>query len=126
MKQVLLNFLIFSILWSNTTLGEFFKLPILASHFIEHKQRDSKITFIKFLSIHYWGKDLNDRDGDRDMKLPFKKIAQNHQYLLFQKINKNWQAQNKPEIISCSPRNPDHFFQNNYLDQLYRPPQISI
>ncbi|WP_316804205.1 hypothetical protein [Pedobacter nototheniae] len=126
MKQVLLNFLIFSILWSNTTLGEFFKLPVLAGHFIEHRQRDPKITFIVFLSIHYWGKDLNDHDGDRDMKLPFKKISQSHHYVLFQKTNKTWQAQNKPKIISRNHDIQDHFFQNNYLDQLYRPPQVSV
>jgi hypothetical protein len=32
---------------------------------------------LKFLSMHYWGQDINDNDGDRDMQLPFKNVDQN-------------------------------------------------
>lgn len=48
------------------------KLPVLITHFNEHKQRDNNVTFVDFLSMHYWGTDIDDHDEDRDSQLPFK------------------------------------------------------
>jgi hypothetical protein len=57
-----------------TELHQLFKLPILFQHFAEHKERDSQVSLMDFLAMHYWGNDMNDDDNDRDMQLPFKKL----------------------------------------------------
>ena len=44
---------------------------------MEHRERDSSIEMLKFLSMHYWGQDIDDNDQDRDMQLPFKNVDQN-------------------------------------------------
>lgn len=59
----------------NSSIGELFKLPQLLSHFTEHKAADQSISIFDFVSMHYWGNDLNDSDQDKDMQLPFKKVV---------------------------------------------------
>lgn len=70
-KTITLGFLL-TYLLSVTQLGEFFKVPKLVHHFIEHSQQQSDLTFIKFLSIHYVDVLVYDKDYDEDMELPFK------------------------------------------------------
>jgi len=55
-------------------MNELFKLPAFCAHYLEHRSLDSSIDLLEFLSMHYFGNDLNDNDHDRDMELPFKKI----------------------------------------------------
>jgi len=64
--------LIFLYLSATTSLGELFRLPVLISHFVEHKADNNSITFYKFLYQHYHADDGNDQDNDRDSQLPFK------------------------------------------------------
>lgn len=51
---------------------QFLKIPVLVQHFIEHRQEDPSISFVKFLSIHYNGKFTRDDDYQRDSQLPFR------------------------------------------------------
>lgn len=57
---------------SVTELHQFFKLPVLWQHYLEHQQKDKDITFLQYLSHHYDTSDIHDDDYDRDMQLPFK------------------------------------------------------
>ncbi|MBC8985968.1 hypothetical protein H9X96_09275 [Pedobacter sp. N36a] len=82
MKRVMIYFLVTCIL-SGSAITELFKGPILVSHYIDHTSRNPNINFIDFLSMHYWGKDIVDNDGNQDSKLPFKKILYGHHQLLF-------------------------------------------
>lgn len=41
------------------------------------------LSFVDFLSMHYWGEDLKDNDGDRDMQLPFKTISSSSFHFVF-------------------------------------------
>lgn len=59
----------------NSSIGELFKLPDLLTHFTEHQTADKSIDLFDFISMHYVGDDFNDRDQDKDMQLPFKKIT---------------------------------------------------
>jgi len=70
-RSVILTF-IFIYLAATTSLGELFRLPVLISHYAEHKADNSSITFYKFLYQHYHADDGNDLDNDRDSQLPFK------------------------------------------------------
>ena len=54
---------------SFTECHQLFKLPVLVQHYLEHKQNNSEITFLEFLSVHY---DSDVAHDDRDMQLPFK------------------------------------------------------
>jgi len=48
------------------------KVPIIFNHFIEHKQSDKNISFLKFLDMHYMHGSPKDKDYNKDMQLPFK------------------------------------------------------
>lgn len=54
------------------TYNQFSKLPNVIVHYFEHSTLDHKITFVDFLSMHYWGHDINDQDDEKDKQLPFK------------------------------------------------------
>ncbi len=57
---------------SVTEVHEFFKLPQLVEHFIEHQTKDQSTTFIDFLVMHYSSSNDGDNDGSKDSQLPFK------------------------------------------------------
>lgn len=59
-------------------MGELFKLPVLAAHYVEHRLENPAIDFTDFLLMHYGGDDQNDQDQDRDEQLPFKKITESN------------------------------------------------
>jgi hypothetical protein len=73
---------------NNISLGQAYKLPVLINHFIEHHERDNRVTFLDFLSMHYWGKDINDNDQDKDMQLPFKDFSNNPVQIAFCPLSK--------------------------------------
>lgn len=75
--------MVWAILSQTTELHEFVKLPVLFEHFAEHQERDATVNFMEFLSMHYWGTDLNDDDDSRDMQLPFKKFDLNPVHVQF-------------------------------------------
>jgi hypothetical protein len=58
-------------LFTTTELGQLLKLPILISHYLEHKAA-SNLSIGEFIIIHYADSDLRDADYDKDMKLSFK------------------------------------------------------
>jgi len=124
-KHLLLYFLAFIVLATNTSVGELFKVPVLLNHFLEHRQRDHNIGLSQFMSMHYWGNDIKDNDTDRDMKLPFKKLTQTHHQLLYQKSIGIWQPLNNIITIRNIEIPQDPSFQNHDGTQLYRPPQFA-
>lgn len=101
------------------------KLPILIQHFSEHKALDPTISFTDFLSMHYWGEDIDDNDYDRDMKLPFKKFEINHVHfvpsppqiaLVFKSIE--W-----PVVHDYGPDQPQGTY-TAAIGSLFRPPRV--
>lgn len=48
------------------------KVPVLVSHFKEHRQLDPAISFWSFIKIHYVGPIVVDDDFQRDQQLPFR------------------------------------------------------
>ncbi|MBN9385854.1 MAG: hypothetical protein J0H74_34180 [Chitinophagaceae bacterium] len=102
------------------------RLPVLITHFMEHRQRDSHIQFTEFLSMHYWGKDIDDNDDDRDRQLPFRTIDTHL-------IHTSFVPYSKPIILSRRdddaflnvhyPLMDDHHLPNPALSSLFRPPR---
>ena len=73
----------FIIFLNSTSLNQLFKVPFLFIHYQEHHQIDRQVSFYDFLSMHYWGTDLNDNDQDKDMQLPFKKASESSFFQIF-------------------------------------------
>jgi hypothetical protein len=59
-------------LLSTTTAAQLMKLPVVFQHFSEHQQENKRISFTRFLAVHYLHGSPKDKDYDRDMQLPFK------------------------------------------------------
>lgn len=108
---------------STTELHQLFKLPILFQHFAEHKSRDSKVSLVEFLSMHYWGDDLNDDDNDRDMQLPFKKLDIHPLQVFFMPVMKAIAI--KPYVQPIQKNYPAYgrkYIPNPSLSSPFRPP----
>lgn len=109
---------------NNLSLAQFAKLPVLVEHFKEHKLRDAEITFIDFLAMHYWGKDIDDDDDSRDKQLPFK-----DQHIPYSFYNHYTPPNNIQisvpvvPIINTHPQLNQFFSPDAHLGALFRPPQ---
>lgn len=56
---------------SNTEFHELLKVPVLITHYLEHKSKQQDLTLAEFFSIHY-NSNTKDDDYTRDSQLPFK------------------------------------------------------
>ena len=72
MQKKLAKFLLLLFLMQTTQLGEFGRIPLLVTHYLQHKSLYSHTTIIGFLKMHYIDKTVVDADYAQDMQLPFK------------------------------------------------------
>ncbi len=63
-----LLFFFFSVAAGN---GELLKIPLLAFHYLEHRQEGYSGSFMAYVAGHYLDEDGRDEDADRDSSLPF-------------------------------------------------------
>ncbi|MBE9583579.1 hypothetical protein IM792_03885 [Mucilaginibacter sp. JRF] len=106
-----------------TELHQLFKLPILFEHFAEHKQRDESVSLMDFLSMHYWGDDLNDNDNDRDMQLPFKKMDAHSAHVFFLPVVRTITIKSHFEALNKAyPLYRQSFIPDPALAAPFRPP----
>lgn len=59
-------------LFGATDAYQLLKLPLLVSHYEQHKYENPRITLIQFFKMHYNGEIKIDSDFQQDMQLPFK------------------------------------------------------
>lgn len=124
MKRTWCHILFFILLLDYTSLGQLLKAPILVAHFMEHHQLDHSIGIMKFLSMHYWGEDLDDDDDATDAKLPFKKVDFTNAYPLAFSFTKPPKAQRPVEYLSVSePGYIDTWIPHPPLASPFRPPK---
>lgn len=125
MKKVLLYLVLFMVMSEATELDQLAKLPILFQHFAEHQERDRSVSLMQFLSMHYWGDDLNDNDNDRDMQLPFKKLDDHHTQVYFVPSIRliTDKAFEQPLNTNTITYNPGHI-PDPALAALFRPPRV--
>ena len=106
-----------------TELHQLFKRPVLFQHYAEHKQLDDSVSFTEFLSMHYWGNDLNDNDNDRDMQLPFKKLDAHAPHFVFAPTLRAYITRSPGLRIIISYAVYQHqYFPNPALSSPFRPP----
>ena len=123
MRKQIVYIFIFLIASNSSFVQQFYKLPILIEHFQEH-QKLQGVSFIDFLSMHYWGEDLEDNDGDRDMQLPFKTISTSSVHFVFILDDKDLlPVPFNPELPQLKiPTYRSDLFSDPNLLSLFRPP----
>jgi hypothetical protein len=63
------------ILVGSTEIHQLLKFPLLIQHYLQHRKKDTSLSFIEFIKIHYTDKaHPNDNDDSEDGRLPFKSI----------------------------------------------------
>ncbi|MFT3827609.1 MAG: hypothetical protein QM731_27045 [Chitinophagaceae bacterium] len=108
----------------NSGLAEQFrKLPFLVAHYMDHQQRDKSIDVWDFLSMHYWGQDINDNDDEQDRQLPFKTIHTGHSSPFSVSKPLIVKHTELPEVIVSFPLRDDDLLPSPALSSLFRPPQ---
>jgi hypothetical protein len=115
--------LLFLVLSGNLPVAQILKLPTLLQHFHEHQSRNSQISFVDFLEMHYWGKDINDNDDDRDNQLPFKNetvVCSVYYHITSYSIQLDKPAIS-PVIIHCQVNESFHL--DAHPGSLFRPPR---
>ncbi|UWY27325.1 hypothetical protein N4T20_16540 [Flavobacterium sp. TR2] len=123
MRKSIIYIFIFLIASNSSFVQQFYKLPILIEHYQEHRQL-MDLSFIDFLSMHYWGEDLKDNDADRDMQLPFKTISSSAFHLVFILDDKDlFPVPFNPELPQSKiPTYRSDLFSDPNLLSLFRPP----
>lgn len=117
--------MVIAILTQTFELHQMHKLPVLFQHFAEHQQRDASVGFIAYLSMHYWGQDMNDDDDSRDQQLPFKKLDVDHVHVNF--IPGRSGVKIKATVFRIAfnyPRYGLSYICNPELSGLFRPPRV--
>lgn len=59
-------------LFGATDAYQLLKLPLLVTHYEQHKHENPGITLMQFFKMHYTGEIKIDSDFQQDMQLPFK------------------------------------------------------
>ena len=59
-------------LFGATDASQLLKLPLLISHYINHKKENPNTTLVSFFKMHYVDPQPYDADYSQDMQLPFK------------------------------------------------------
>ncbi|WP_294965558.1 hypothetical protein [uncultured Flavobacterium sp.] len=123
MRKSIIYIFIFLIASNSSFVQQFYKLPILIEHYQEHRQL-MDLSFIDFLSMHYWGEDLKDNDADRDMQLPFKTISSSAFHFVFILDDKDlFPVPFNPELPQSKiPTYKSDLFSDPNLLSLFRPP----
>jgi hypothetical protein len=111
-------------LFNATAFDQVFKLPVLIAHYLEHRQQDERIGFLDFLSMHYWGKDLNDNDQDRDNQLPFKSVGNLAAFQPAIPVTRPLLEKHEPYVVRVhQPLFRENNLANPTLSSLFRPPR---
>ncbi|HUH19403.1 hypothetical protein [Albibacterium sp.] len=129
MKKMFAIFFLSVYLISTTELSQLLKFPILVEHFIEHKEKNPKISVVDFLVLHYNNHLENhplDDDYDQDQKLPFIAPANILNFCFIYAPPLSFEI--KVEIY-LSPESKvlpfdDIFSDNDFLSSIWQPPQF--
>jgi hypothetical protein len=121
--MLFLKLLVLTLLYSNFSGDELLKIGFLAKHFAEHQSVNPHTGIIEFLSMHYWGKDLNDHDQQKDNQLPFKNVHSFRSVVLFHPPVRNFSTE-----VTCYTLPLDFYYLSESFprfcpNKLLRPPR---
>jgi len=128
MKRIIALTFLSIYLFSTTEFHELLKLPAMVVHYKEHQKEKPALSVWNFVTIHYAHGDVQDKDHEKDMKLPFKthdscgsysfiSLIPDHPYSL---------AQHTPSDITKNI--PVYYNEAGYthsLSSIWQPPKVS-
>lgn len=84
MKKAITYLLVFSIMGATLPIDELMKMPLLFSHYFEHKKLHPNISVTDFLYVHYVlnQKPESEKDKKSDSQLPFKSSQNYHSHFV--------------------------------------------
>lgn len=111
---------------SATELHEFFKLPKLVEHFMEHKSENHKTTLIDFLAMHYSSPNNGIAHNTDDTELPFKSHhdcgnINNIAFVSFSTFQLDLET--TPIESKCYNTCSSEFISSAYLSSIWQPPK---
>jgi hypothetical protein len=128
MKRILAIAFLSLYLFSTTEFHELLKLPAMASHYQEHQKEMPNITFWKFICIHYAHGDVQDRDHDKDMKLPFKTHDGCSSASFISLIPEQKYTLHHMTALAVTKSVPNHYTEflcSRFMENIWQPPKIS-
>jgi hypothetical protein len=112
----------------STDMGQLLKLPVLVHHFIEHNHKEKAITFIAFLTEHYFSNESHPDNSKHDhQSLPFKTGCSHsiNTFLAFEDLNSFLEQ----PINSITSNNVVPLYRQHYISNLFgsiwQPPKLS-
>lgn len=127
MRKILVIFFISLFLFSTTELAELLRIPVLITHFKEHKEHNPDISFIDFLNLHYNNQlpdHHHDKEADTHNELPFSG-SHGVSIVFVSPCPFVMLPQNSIEVntkLKSSSSN-DQCLENNYLSSIWQPPK---
>lgn len=125
MKKAIAYLLVFTIMGASIHIDELAKLPMLFSHYIEHKKQHPTDTAFDFLYKHYVLNQAAEstRDKSSDAQLPFKSTQTFHSHFTpFVCENKTVELKIESNQITYQPLTVSKAFTCS-LD-IWQPPQL--
>jgi hypothetical protein len=122
-KKFLVLFLLSTYFFSTTELRQLLKIPVLISHYLDHKEEDD-MTFVSYI-VHHYGGHEKDADWETDMKLPFMQHSDLLNILVIAN-NNHFTLNNKIPLWSVSKITvyyQDNNIPNSYLSSIWQPPK---
>lgn len=128
MRKGLAIFFLSVYLMGTTPVGQLCKLPLLFSHFQQHKAESENLSFIDFLKMHYFNGDPKDADYKDDMKLPFKTFEVNTSISPCIGFAVPYFKIERPQFISISSQkipSSESWHSNAFLTAIWQPPRVA-
>jgi len=109
---------------STNEVGQFLKLPLLISHYIDHYREEGQSIYAFFHEHYIHHHESTNKDQDEDNQLPFKTTTfqqTSFTYLLpaYEMIRGPIVSTNKKKLIL-----PSAFIPVNFLKDIFHPPQF--
>lgn len=125
LKNIFPISILFVYLIACTEFAQLLRVPLLVSHFVEHKQENKSISFGEFLLIHYVAEYGSDGDYEQDTNLPFKTVDGSAVQIVAFVSFLNQCLKVKPIYTKSGKYNPyeECFIDNAYLSSIWQPPK---
>lgn len=121
--KFLISFILFIYVFISTPLVEIGKLPLLYSHYLEHKKENHKLSFAGFLYLHYGDEGHAE---NHHQSLPFK--SYNESTLIAIQMPVNTFRIERQQIVSGILSKMFFFYKSRYAFQystaIWQPPKI--
>ncbi len=111
-----------------TEFDQLLRIPLLISHFMEHKEESKAISFSEFMLIHYVEEYSSNGDYERDMDLPFKSLDGNSIQVVASIPPNDCYLKAKPVYTNGGKYKlfEESFIDNAYLSSIWQPPRAAF